>query len=519
LKAVSDYATKRTITLQDAVAIALYTSREFARSVAQLQQAIGRAGQARAALMPTLGVSGNITEFDSATVASLGAFTGGSGSGTGSSAAPSLLVTPQFNPVLTAALSMPLDVAGPLRAAASQADFLEVAARIDVNRVRNQVVYNVKTAFYNVLRAQAQVAVAAQALNNTLTRLGDANKNFAAGTVARFDVITAQRDVADAQQGVINARAQRSVNLAALKNTIGLSLDTHLAISDSGSVEYPPGVARPPEMPAESLAPQNPNPVVPPVPNGPPIEVPGPRTAAPLNLGGPETEAMLQQPSTSEVEDNFDFGPEYRSLVSEALRTRPEILEGDAEIAAAKRGLQYARVSSLPQFSVSLSDVYTPNATALERANMGVANLAVTLPIFDGGLARERLREARGSMAGAEISRRQAVDTVQVDVQTAYITLVQARARVAVSDVEVAQAQESYRLAIVRYNAGVSQQPGVSPQLEFSNAQNALALAQSNHINALYDYNNARAQLDRAVGRYSFTGLAPGYKAVPPAAK
>jgi outer membrane protein TolC len=155
----------------------------------------------------------------------------------------------------------------------------------------------------------------------------------------------------------------------------------------------------------------------------------------------------------------------------------------------------------------------------LERANEGVANLGVTLPIFDGGLARERLREAQGVVAGAEVSRRQATDLVQVDVQQAYILLVQARDRVAVSDVEVAQAQESYRLAIVRYNAGVSQQPGVSPQLEFSNAQNALALAQSNHINALYDYNNARAQLDRAVGRYSFTGAGPGYRSVPPKAR
>ena len=99
--------------------------------------------------------------------------------------------------------------------------------------------------------------------------------------------------------------------------------------------------------------------------------------------------------------------------------------------------------------------------------------------------------------------------------QQAYITLVQARNRVAVANVGLAQAREAYRLARVRYNAGVSQQTGISPQLELSNAQTTLAQAETNQINALYDYNSARAQIDRAVGRFSFTASQPGYPAPP----
>ena len=86
---------------------------------------------------------------------------------------------------------MPED-AGTIRSAVSQSQFQEVAARIDINRVRNETVYGVKNAFYSVLRAQAQMAVAAEAQNNALARLGDANKNYAAGTAPRFDVISAQ---------------------------------------------------------------------------------------------------------------------------------------------------------------------------------------------------------------------------------------------------------------------------------------------------------------------------------------
>lgn len=509
LAAIDNYVQGRPITIQDAVAIALYTSKDLATAVANLQEAAGRAGQARAALNPTLGIGGDITVYDQPTTVSFGPLIGVT---TGPASQPFVILN-QFNPVVTTSLTLPLDVAGPLRAAASQAQFQEVASRIDVNRVRNQLVYNVKTAFYNALRAQAQVAVATDSLNNSLRRLSDANKNFAAGTSPRFDIISAQRDVADAQQNLINARAQRSVNMAALKNTIGLAIAEPLTISDAGAVEYPPGVA-PPAVPATSptIPPNEPPNALNPPANVPLVNPPGPMPAPPINA------APLPVPATNQVTDDFDFGPEFRTLLDEALKDRPEVLEGDAQIAAARRGIQYARRSQLPALSVSLSDVFTPNATPLQgRPNVGAFTLGVNIPVFDGGLARQRLREAYGAVGAAEVNRRQSVDTVTVDVEEAYIALVQARARVAAANVEVAQAREAQRLAFVRYLAGVSQQTGVSPQLELSNAQNTLAQAQSNQVNALYDFNNARAQLDRAMGRYSFTGAGPGYSSRPAA--
>ena len=39
--------------------------------------------------------------------------------------------------------------------------------------------------------------------------------------------------------------------------------------------------------------------------------------------------------------------------------------------------------------------------------------------------------------------------------------------------------------------------------LELSDAQNTLTTAQKDYVNALYDYNDYRNALDKAVGRYS----------------
>ena len=520
LRSVEGFLQDRAITLQEAVSISLYTNRDFATAVATLQQARGRTGQARASLSPTVGVQGDLTYFDSATVADFASFAGG---GQGANATPPLVITPQFNPTLGASLTLPLDVAGVLHAAVSQTQFQEVAARIDVNRVRNDVVYNVKNSFYNVLRAKAQIAVATDSLNNSLNRLNDANKNYAAGTSPRFDVISAQRDVANSQQDLINARAQLSINLASLKSIMGIGLQTKLRLTDKTAIEYPNGVL-PPVLPSPNPSmnsgirdtigkanPLDPNIKV------PPVETPQPVPAPPINRSeaAPKTPAgtpvpLLPSPS-DEVEDDFVLGEEYETLIAEAVKTRPEVLESDARISAARRGIRYARRSQSPSLNLSLSDTYSPNAAGFTRRNVAALTLGVSVPIFDGGLAKARVLEARGIVASAEIDRRRSEDQVQVEVQQAYISLVQARNRVAVANVGLTQALEASRLARVRYNAGVSQQTGISPLLELSSAQSTLTQAQSNQVNALYDYNNSRAQLDRAVGRYAFTGSEPGY--------
>jgi len=58
----------------------------------------------------------------------------------------------------------------------------------------------------------------------------------------------------------------------------------------------------------------------------------------------------------------------------------------------------------------------------------------------------------------------------------------------------VTQAQEALRLANVRYRAGVG------TQLDVYNAQTALVQAESNQVNATYDYLGALANLTRALG-------------------
>jgi outer membrane protein len=439
------------LTLSQAVSIALRTSRSLASAQTAVETARGRTAESRTQLFPSASAGARYQYFDKQTSANFG---GGA-----------VTLNPQFNPVYNASIALPIDITGAIHAAVSQSHFEEIATRIDYDRTRNQVVFDVKNAFYSVLRAQAQLGVAVENLNNARERLAFAKKNFSAGTNPKFDVITAERDVAEAQQGWIVAKASVSVNLAALKNVIGVSIQDRVSISSKDSLEVPDE----------------------------------------KETGKAEDISVKSSASSLEtVPDDFDFGPDYVGYVKEALANRPEVLEGLAEIEAARRGIQYARRSSLPSVNLSLAYVHTPKATLFERVDQDVLTLDLSFPIFDGGLARARIREAKAKVSQAEIAHRQALDLVQVEVQQAYIALVQARQRVAVSHVEVAQADEAYRVARLRYSSGVSLQAGVSPQLELSNVQVTSSQARSNQVNSLYDYNLAKAQLDRALGRYAY---------------
>ncbi len=504
-EALTHFLQNRSLTLNDAVAIGLSTNRTLASAVSTLYRTQGRTEEARAALNPTFGIGVAITEYDASNVAHFGA--------------TSITIQNQFNAVFGPTATLPIDISGSLHAAVSQAQFQEIGAKIDINRARNQIVLDIKTAFYNALRAQAQAAVAQDGLSNALARLNVAQKNYAAGTSPRFDVITAQREVADAQQAVIQAKSQVSLALALLKSNMGIAIRTPLKISDAGAVEPPPGVT-PPTVPP--TAPPT-GPKIGPgtaVPDAPLRDTPapqkaqtiGPTTAQPQD---PTGKPMTDTPMTGDVEDPIIFGPDFDAVLREAVQSRPEILEADAAIAAARQGIRLARRSADPTLSASVGYTYAPTAAGFARTNEARVGLNLNVPIFDGGLARARRKEAEGDVAVAETNRRQATDQVQVEVQQAYLTLLQARDRVAVANVGVTQAREASRLALVRYNAGVSQQVGVSPILELSSAQTSLTQAQSSLVNALYDYNTARAQLDRAAGRYSYTPNAPGYAAPP----
>ncbi|MFQ3679274.1 MAG: TolC family protein, partial [Pseudanabaenaceae cyanobacterium] len=82
---------------------------------------------------------------------------------------------------------------------------------------------------------------------------------------------------------------------------------------------------------------------------------------------------------------------------------------------------------------------------------------------------------------------------IRLEVESSYSTLVSGRERIQTADKAVESATEALRLARLRLTAGVG------TQLEVIRAEEDLTQAEVNRSNAIFDFNRARATLDRAV--------------------
>ena len=89
---------------------------------------------------------------------------------------------------------------------------------------------------------------------------------------------------------------------------------------------------------------------------------------------------------------------------------------------------------------------------------------------------------------------KQTKDDIELEVRQDYLSLRNAEKRIATTQVTVDQALENYHIAQVRYASGVG------TNLDVMDAESALTLAKTNNVQALYDYNTSKAQLDKAMG-------------------
>jgi len=124
------------------------------------------------------------------------------------------------------------------------------------------------------------------------------------------------------------------------------------------------------------------------------------------------------------------------------------------------------------------------------------AGVMVSMPITDMLVAAAKVKEARAVYTKARVGMLDTENKVKLDIKNAYYDLVQAREIVESQRLNIEQAEEAVKIAEVRYDNGIS------TLLELMDAQLALTSAQLNWLNALYGYEEAKARIEKIVGRH-----------------
>lgn len=122
------------------------------------------------------------------------------------------------------------------------------------------------------------------------------------------------------------------------------------------------------------------------------------------------------------------------------------------------------------------------------------AGAQLSWDIFDGLLTRGKVMQARAQHEHAKNDLADNSRQIELQVRTAYSTFIEAK-EVLESQVKVQEeAEESLRLANARADAGTG------TQLDVLDAETSLTQARTTQIQALHDYEVARAKLERAIG-------------------
>jgi outer membrane protein TolC len=115
--------------------------------------------------------------------------------------------------------------------------------------------------------------------------------------------------------------------------------------------------------------------------------------------------------------------------------------------------------------------------------------------IFDGMLTYGKVVEAKAQLAHAKADVEDRQRQIELEVRTDYSSFVEAR-EVLESQLKVQEeAEESLRLARARAEAGTG------TQLDVLDAETSLTQARTTQVQALHDYDVARARLRRAIGQ------------------
>ena len=104
------------------------------------------------------------------------------------------------------------------------------------------------------------------------------------------------------------------------------------------------------------------------------------------------------------------------------------------------------------------------------------------------------MKKADAAVKTAQETLLQAREKIELEVRQDYLNVLSYKEQIRAAEASVAQAEEAYKIATVRYRSGV----GIN--LDVLDAELALNTARTNYITALYNYNIGLATLEHAMG-------------------
>jgi outer membrane factor, OMF family len=307
---------------------------------------------------------------------------------------------------------------------------------LELERIVEEARFEAARDYYDLQNNDALIRIEEAAVEDASQTLKDAQLLKQAGLGTRFDVVSAEVELSQAQQRLITAQANQNIARRQLAETLSVSHDTDLATADA-------------------------------------IE-----EAGIWELSLPETivQAFKNRAELEQFLLQREIGEENRTIALSQIRPR---------------------VSASATYSVS-DDFEDDSSNFIDQYELG---LQAQWRLFDGGAARASAEQAERDSQLAETRFANQRNQIRFGVEQAYFGLESSRKNIATSTKEVELAEESLRLARLRFQAGVG------TQTEVIDAQTQLTTARGNLLSSIIEYNQSYNQLQRQVSNTPDNGL------------
>ncbi len=301
--------------------------------------------------------------------------------------------------------------------------------RLDLLRIEQTTRGNVLTAYYDLQDADSSVIINQAAVRDAARSLSDAQLQERAGVGTKFDILRAQVQLATANQNLTSSQGQQQTARKRIAQLLSVDQNTEFTAAD-----------------------------------------------AVRELGNwsysLEDSVVLAYKNRPEVK---------QQLVRRRINQQQEIVASAADSAQLSLFSNYTLAKSLNSSlgSTGAQDSYSIGAQ-------------VSWSFWDGGAAGARSYQQRVSQEIAENQFTTARNQIRFEVEQAYNNLGTNKKNIITATQALKQADESLKLARLRFQAGVGTQTDVIQ------AQTDLARARGNRITAIINYNRSLSSLQTA---------------------
>lgn len=331
--------------------------------------------------------------------------------------------------------SIPIYTGGQLEHSIKASTLALDATELKIEATKQAVKAQTEAAYYKVLQCRNLIKVSKESVATLEEHLKNVNAHFSVGTVAKSDVLGSQVQLSNAQLQLVSDQNNYDVAVATLNNIIGVPTGTVLNLQDE----------------------------------------------------------LKYQDYEIALEDCTKY----------ALENRPDVLAADYQVKIAQEKVEITKSGYKPMASAEASRTFASEKPfgsdgGVQKfygsQNSWYVGVGMQWNVFDNNVTQAKVKQSETDVVKAQENAASVRESSDLEVRTAYLNLTSAAKSIEAAKITVEKAKEDYKIAQVRYGAGVG------TNLDVMDAEQKLTSAQNSYYKALYNYNTSKSSLDKAMG-------------------